>query len=113
MHTVLKNMTLIDGTGRVLQDAAMVFDGEVISDVGRTQEINLPEGAREYDLQGKYVMPGIIDAHIHLDMHGMADTYHESLVEDKLRSIRSGLEMGNTSRAGITTVRNAGSAHYI
>ncbi|MFP4168540.1 MAG: amidohydrolase family protein [Desulfonatronovibrionaceae bacterium] len=113
MHTVLKNMTLIDGTGRVLQDAAMVFDGEVISDVGRTQEINLPEGAREYDLQGKYVMPGIIDAHIHLDMHGMADTYHESLVEDKLRSIRSGLEMGNTIRAGITTVRNAGSAHYI
>ncbi|MFO7839872.1 MAG: amidohydrolase family protein, partial [Desulfosalsimonadaceae bacterium] len=58
-------------------------------------------------------IPGLIDTHIHLDMHGMADTYHESLVEDKLRAIRASLEMGNTIRAGITTVRNAGSAHWI
>jgi imidazolonepropionase-like amidohydrolase len=58
-------------------------------------------------------MPGLIDAHIHLDMHGMPDTYHESLVEDKLRTIRATIEMGNTIRSGITTVRNAGSANYI
>jgi imidazolonepropionase-like amidohydrolase len=110
---VLQNMTLIDGTGQIIKDAAMVFEGNVIRQVGKKEEVDIPEEARKYDLKDKFVIPGLIDAHIHLDMHGMADTYHESLVEDKLRSIRSGLEMGNTIRAGITTVRNAGSAHYI
>ena len=113
MHTILKNMTLIDGTGHVLEDAVLVFENDTIIQVGRKNELNCPKGAREYNLKGKFVIPGLIDAHIHLDMHGMADTYHESLVDDKFRAIRAGLEMGNTVRAGITTVRNAGSAHFI
>src|SRR6056297_1277230 len=113
MHTVLKGMSLIDGTGQIIEDALLVFEDHIIRQVGKKEEVDIPEEARKYDLKGKFVIPGLIDAHIHLDMHGMSDTYHESLVEDKLRSIRSGLEMGNTIRAGITTVRNAGSAHYI
>ena len=113
MQTILKNMTLIDGTGRILKNAVIIFEKDTILEVGKKQDVNIPPGGKEYDLEGKFVLPGLVDAHIHLDMHGMADTYHENLVEDKLRAIRSGLEMGNTVRAGVTTVRNAGSANYI
>ena len=109
----MKGMTLIDGTGTMIENAVMVFENDRISAVGYTDRVLLPDGARHFDLTGKYVIPGLIDAHIHLDMHGMADTYHESLVEDKLRTIRAAREMANTLRAGITTVRNAGSANYI
>src|SRR6056297_933499 len=113
MHTVLKGMSLIDGTGQIIEDALLVFEDHIVAAAGKRQAVEEPPDATVYHLGGKFVIPGLIDAHIHLDMHGMADTYHESLVEDKLRTIRASLEMGNTIRAGITTVRNAGSAHYI
>jgi imidazolonepropionase-like amidohydrolase len=113
MHTVLKGMTLIDGTGRTIEDAILVWKDKQIVAVGEKGQIEAPADAIVYNLDDKFVIPGLIDTHIHLDMHGMADTYHESLVEDKLRTIRAAIEMGNTIRAGITTVRNAGSANYI
>ena len=113
MHTVLEGMTLIDGTGEFTENAVMVFDDDRIAAVGEKDRVLLPEDAKHYDLTGKFVIPGLIDAHIHMDMHGMADTYHESLVEDKLRTIRAAREMANTVRSGITTVRNAGSSNYI
>lgn len=113
MQTLLKGMTLIDGTGRVIENARLVFEGDRITASGDAGKTEVKPDAIQYNLSGKYVIPGLIDAHIHLDMHGMADTYHESLVEDKLRTIRAALEMGNTVRAGVTTVRNAGSANYI
>ncbi|MFP4226445.1 MAG: amidohydrolase family protein [Desulfobacterales bacterium] len=113
MHTILKGMTLIDGTGRIIEDAILVWKDQHIVAVGEKTQIEQPADAIVYNLDGKFVIPGLIDTHIHLDMHGMADTYHESLVEDKLRTIRATIEMGNTIRAGITTVRNAGSANYI
>jgi len=113
MHTVLKGMTLIDGAGATIEDAVLVFEDKRIVAAGERAAVEQPPDAIIYNLDGKFVIPGLIDTHIHLDMHGMADTYHESLVEDKLRTIRATLEMGNTIRAGITTVRNAGSANYI
>jgi len=113
MHTVLKGMTLIDGTGRTIEDAILVWKDKLIVAAGEKAQIEQPADAIVYNLDGKFVIPGLIDTHIHLDMHGMADTYHESLVEDKLRTIRATIEMGNTIRAGITTIRNAGSANYI
>ncbi|MCF8029067.1 MAG: amidohydrolase family protein [Desulfobacteraceae bacterium] len=113
MDTILEGMTLIDGLGNCIPEAAVAFDGERIAEVGKKGEIQVPPEAVRYDLTGKFVLPGLVDAHVHLDMHGMADTYHESLVEDKLRTIRAAREMANTLRAGITTVRNAGSVNCI
>lgn len=113
MYTVLDKATLIDGTGNVLNNAVLIFKDHLIHQVGTSQAITIPKDATYYDLQGKFIIPGLIDTHIHLDLHGMPDTYHETLVEDKLRAIRATREMSNTVRAGITTVRNAGSAHYI
>ncbi|MDY6822250.1 MAG: amidohydrolase family protein [Thermodesulfobacteriota bacterium] len=113
MFTVLEGACLFTGEAGYLENAAMVFKDDCIHAVGKKGEIPIPEAANYYDVTGKYILPGLIDVHIHLDLHGMGDTYHESLVEDKLRAIRASLEMGNTVRAGFTTVRNAGSANYI
>src|SRR6056297_4199376 len=113
LYTVLDGATLINGTDQTLNDAVLIFKDDTIHKVGPSQEVQIPKEAKKYDLHGKYIIPGLIDTHIHLDLHGMPDTYHESLVEDKLRTIRATREMANTVRAGITTVRNAGSANYI
>lgn len=110
---VLSGARLITGTGQQIDKGMIVVEDQRIAAVGHPEQVTVPSGAVHIDLSGKTVMPGLIDAHVHLDMHGMPDTYHESLVEDKLRTIRASIEMANTVRAGITTVRNAGSANYI
>ncbi len=113
MYRVLNHGTLIDGNGNRITDSVLVFNDDRIEAAGPKKDVRIPESARHYDLSGKYILPGLIDAHIHLDLHGMPDTIHESMVEDKLRAIRATIEMGNTLRSGFTTVRNAGSANFI
>ena len=64
---VLKNFTLIDGSGRPpLAGAAMIVDAGRIVWVGPVAELQAPAGAQTVDLTGKYVMPGIINLHGHL-----------------------------------------------
>ena len=113
MYTVLDGATLFDGNKKHIKNAVMVFKDSVVHAVGSRRQVRIPKDAKTIDCTGKFIIPGLIDTHIHLDMHGMGDTYHESLVEDKLRTIRAAKEMTNTVRAGVTTVRNMGSANFI
>jgi len=64
---ILENFTLIDGTGRppVPAAALLVRDGK-IDYAGPKAQMRAPAGAERLDLTGKYVMPGIIDLHVHL-----------------------------------------------
>jgi imidazolonepropionase-like amidohydrolase len=114
MKKVLSGGTIIDGTGAPpIQNGAVVFENSTITAVGPLDKVHLPETADIIDVSGKTVIPGLIDCHIHMDLHGYADTYDENLVEDKLRAIRSAKEMEATLRRGITTVRNVGSVNHI
>jgi imidazolonepropionase-like amidohydrolase len=64
---VLKNFTLIDGTGHhPLAHAAMILNDGRIQWVGPEAQLKAPPSARVTDLQNKYVMPGIINLHVHL-----------------------------------------------
>jgi imidazolonepropionase-like amidohydrolase len=64
---VLKNFTLIDGTGRApVAHAAMILENGRIAWVGPEAKLKPPPSAPVTDLQGKYIMPGIIDLHVHL-----------------------------------------------
>jgi len=114
MYKVLTGATLIDGTGTIpVENAVLLINGDIIEAVGAKNEIPVPDGTEVIDVQGKYLLPGLIDTHIHMDLHGMADTFQENLVEDKLRTLRVAREMENTLRAGFTTIRNVGSVNYI
>jgi imidazolonepropionase-like amidohydrolase len=64
---VLKNFTLIDGTGHAeLPNAAMILENGRIAWVGPAAKLKPPTAAPITDLQGKYMMPGIINLHVHL-----------------------------------------------
>ena len=64
---VLKNFTLIDGTGHdPVAHAAMIVDNGRIVWVGPAAQLKATPSAQVVDLQGKYVIPGIIDLHVHL-----------------------------------------------
>lgn len=64
---VLENTTLIDGTGASPRSGAVVIiqDSQIVK-VGQTGDFRYPEDATVHDLSGRFVMPGLIEAHAHL-----------------------------------------------
>ena len=63
--TVLRNATVIDGTGAPPQpDVTLVLENGRIRDIG--PGVAAPAGATVVDLTGKFVVPGIINAHGHV-----------------------------------------------
>jgi len=58
--------TVIDGTGGApIEDAAIVLRGNRIAAVGPASGTAIPEGAQVVDVSGKWIIPGLIDAHVH------------------------------------------------
>src|SRR5262245_27364532 len=65
--TILKNFTLIDGSGGPPRpNASMVIVDGRIQSVGPVAQVKVPAGAQTIDLAGKFVMPGIINLHGHV-----------------------------------------------
>ena len=63
----LVGATLIDGTGGPpLADAAIVIRGGRIESVGSRAGFELPQRTSEVDVSGRWIIPGLIDAHTHV-----------------------------------------------
>jgi imidazolonepropionase-like amidohydrolase len=102
--TVLEGFTLIDGTGRApAPDCAMIISNGHIDWVGRMANLAPPAGSRIVDYAGKYVIPGIIDLHVHLgntiDMVQDKKNFTEENVEHDLQTYAT---------YGVTTVMSLG-----
>src|SRR5262249_49766471 len=64
---VLEGGTLIDGAGRdPTTDALVVVEGTRIKAVGRRSQVTYPPGAAVIRLDGRTILPGLIDGHVHL-----------------------------------------------
>ena len=65
--TAIIGATLIDGTGGApVKDAVIVIDGRKIAAVGPRDRVTIPTGARKVNVAGKYIIPGMMDANVHL-----------------------------------------------
>ncbi len=64
----LEGATLIDGTGGApKRDALIIVRNGHIESIARVNEISIPTGAERINLAGKTVIPGLIDAHAHVE----------------------------------------------
>lgn len=64
----LEGATLIDGSGgRPLADALVLVKDGKIQAVSQVKEVRVPRGAQVIDLVGKTIIPGLIDAHAHVE----------------------------------------------
>ncbi len=62
---VLKGATAIDGLGHPpIRNAVIVIEGDKIKAFGGPQT-SYPAGANVVDLSGKYIIPGLVDDHVH------------------------------------------------
>ena len=68
MKKVIKCGQFFDSnTGKVLKDIAVVIDGNKITEVAPAADVCCKD-AEVIDLSGKFVMPGLIDAHVHINI---------------------------------------------
>jgi imidazolonepropionase-like amidohydrolase len=66
-RVVLVGVTLFDGTGQQLRpNQSVVLQGERIAAIFPTGSQPLPAGATIYNLSGRYLIPGLIDTHVHI-----------------------------------------------
>ncbi|HEY0427548.1 MAG TPA: amidohydrolase family protein [Pyrinomonadaceae bacterium] len=84
----ITNANLIDGTGKaIVKDAVIITENGRITAVGTKSTVKIPKGARIFDAQGKYVLPGLWDMHAHFEQVEWGPVY---------------------LAAGVTTVRDVG-----
>ena len=90
--------SLWDGTGRApVPNAVTLVRGERIVCAGAVGECAVPKGARVIDAQGQYLIPGLIDSHVHL-LFLVAGSASEQM----------GLDLRDYLAQGVTTVRDMG-----
>src|SRR5271156_2529722 len=86
---VFKGALLIDGTGAPpIKKSVLVIEGDKITAVGKEGKVHYPKGARVIDLEGRAIMPGMINAHGHVGLvvgtQNSADAYSRENVENAL-----------------------------
>ena len=64
--TAIVGGTLIDGTGgEPLPDAVIIIEGETIQTISKKGETDLPPEAKIINAEGRFILPGLIDMHVH------------------------------------------------
>lgn len=106
--------TLIDGTGKdPLKNAVVLVEGQRIVNVGRGDRVKIPAGFKRIDASGLTVMPGLIDAHIHISGLISGNPLDWVVESGFTQIIRAVQQTGKVLDAGVTTVRSAGSRYDI
>jgi imidazolonepropionase-like amidohydrolase len=95
----ITHATIIDATGRApIADGVIVIDEGRIVAVGPADSVRIPGNATRIDKSGKYVIPGLMDANVHLVMNFDVDTlvrfngrYDEIAIEGAQIALKSGV----------------------
>jgi len=108
--TVLVNCEVFTGkNAETIKNGAIAIENDSIVFVGKESEVNISEEDKVIDLKGSFVMPGLVDAHLHLQGFRTGDFVKEPLLTPfgvfVARAVRDAEELLS---AGYTTVVDAG-----
>ena len=99
---VIEGGTLIDGTGAsALSGTRILIEDGRIQEIGQREDLSIPAGAHVIDAAGKYIIPGLIDSHVHYDMPWLHRLYLANGVTT-VRDLGSSIERTLTLRQEIS-----------
>jgi imidazolonepropionase-like amidohydrolase len=110
---VLKAARMFDSQrGVLVPQASVVIDGDKIVAAG--QNVQVPPDAAVIDLGDATLLPGLIDAHVHLTAESQ-DDFAKAFVEDIMKfpaqqTLEARVYAQRTLLGGITTIRNLGAS---
>jgi len=88
---ILTNARVVDvRTGAISEASTVLVEGGKIRQI-TTGRVVAPDGTRTVDLMGRYLAPGMMDAHVH---------------------VGSAADAARALAAGVTTMRSMGTTHY-
>lgn len=110
VSTALVGGTVVDlDGGKSLSDAVVLIDGERIEAIGSASDVEIPDGVDVIDVSGKWLIPGLMNMHVHLGLKlpgkMAADLVNETEAELAFRVAAAAREVLN---AGVTTIRLPG-----
>ncbi|AQU79308.1 MULTISPECIES: amidohydrolase family protein [Planococcus] len=112
MSLKIKNVTIYTGRGDKLIQSAIIVEANKIIAVG--EEAIDKEAETVIDGQGKTILPGFFDMHIHLGMDGIADPFSQIATDSQATSAYRHQANGKKQlQSGVTSVRNLGSKWHI
>jgi imidazolonepropionase-like amidohydrolase len=112
--TQFRNGNVIVGNGEVIERGTVGFDGNLVKFVGPAKKYPPSKKDTVFDISGKTVLPGLIDAHVHLCVDGSPDPI-TSLLKDSVPqlTLKAADHARRTLEAGVTTVRDMGGKDHI
>jgi imidazolonepropionase-like amidohydrolase len=112
-------VALVGGTvvdlegGKPLRDAVVLVDGERIAAIGSRADTKIPEGAQRVDVAGKWLIPGLMNMHVHLGLILPGKLEAELANETEAgAALRMAANAEQVLQAGVTTVRLPGEHRY-
>ncbi|GAA0659183.1 metal-dependent hydrolase family protein [Salarchaeum japonicum] len=101
---------LVDGRADdPLSDARIVVEDETIAAVGTQEDVNAPDGHDHVSHPDATVIPGLIDAHVHLQGSRSMNPMDWVTDGDALCAARATADLRDLLAAGFTSVRDVGS----
>jgi imidazolonepropionase-like amidohydrolase len=115
MTWAIRAKRLFDGMGSAaVQDAVVLIDDGQITAVGPAAQVALPPGTAVMDAGDKTVLPGLIDAHVHILLTGSAYSGQEERAASEHQSLLVGARNAQLAlQSGLTTVRDCGDRNYL
>ncbi len=118
-----QKLSLVGGTvinpadGKTIENAVLVIDGEKIESVASRREAGVPVGSKWIDCEGKFILPGYMDTHVHFFQSGDLFTRPDVVDLTKIRPYRDEVAWVKSHlsdvfarylRSGITSVVDVG-----
>lgn len=100
---LIKNGTLIDGTGAApVENVTIMVEGNRIAGVGAASPVRPDDTV--IDATGKYILPGLIDAHCHLSLHQGALPGVKYTSSAEFCALWAARVLGKILNAGVTAI---------
>jgi len=102
--------TLIDGvTDAPIREARVLVEDGAVTAVGPRADVDAPDDAERVDPPGEVVVPGFVDAHVHLQGARSMDPMDWVTESAALGTARATADLRSLLSAGFTAVRDVGS----
>lgn len=105
-----KGATILDGRGNSFIGNLLVEEDRILS---IDKEGSCPEDAEQIDCKGKFILPGLINSHVHICSDPTKDFGERPAVSDAKRAMIGLKNLQSHLRAGVTFVRDLGGYNFV